>query len=67
MVFAIRENAKKGVGIFLVDGKMLDIAFVEGAERTLSLAKATGLYKGDSWCRCSRPGRRCPGIPLCPR
>ena len=47
MVFAIRENAKKGVGIFLVDGKMLDIAFVEGAERTLSLAKATGLYKGD--------------------
>lgn len=47
VVFAIRENAKKGVGIFLVDGKMLDIAFVEGAERTLSLAKATGLYKGD--------------------
>ncbi len=47
VVFAIRENAKKGVGIFKVDGKMLDIAFVEGAERTLALAKATGLYKGD--------------------
>ncbi len=47
VVYAIRENAKKGIGIFKVDGKMLDIAFIEGAERTLALAKATGLYKGD--------------------
>ncbi len=47
VVLAIRENAKKGIGIFKVDGKMLDVAFVEGAERTLALARAAGLYKGD--------------------
>ena len=46
VVMAIRENAEKGVGIFQLDGKMLDIAFMEGAERTLALAKASGVYKG---------------------
>ncbi|MBO4377873.1 MAG: HpcH/HpaI aldolase/citrate lyase family protein [Clostridia bacterium] len=47
VVMAIRANADKGVGIFLLNGKMLDIAFVEGAERTIALAKASGVYKGD--------------------
>ena len=47
VVRAIRENADKGVGIFLLDGKMLDVAFVEGAERTIALAKASGVYKGE--------------------
>jgi Citrate lyase beta subunit len=47
VVRAIRENAEKGVGIFQVDGKMLDIAFLAGAERTLALAKASGAYEGD--------------------
>ena len=47
VVRTIRENADKGVGVFLMDGKMLDIAFVEGAERTIALAKASGVYKGD--------------------
>lgn len=47
VVRAIRENAAKGVGIFAVDGKMLDIAFLSGAERTLALAKASGVYRGD--------------------
>jgi len=47
VVIAIRENAEKGIGIFQLDGKMLDIAFMEGAERTLALAKASGVYKGD--------------------
>ena len=47
VVMSIRENAEKGVGIFKIDGKMLDIAFIEGAQRTLALAKAAGLYKGD--------------------
>lgn len=47
IVRAIRENADKGVGVFTIDGKMLDIAFLPGAERTIALAKASGLYKGD--------------------
>jgi len=47
VMIAIRENAEKGIGIFQMDGKMLDIAFMEGAERTIALAKASGLYKGD--------------------
>ena len=47
VVRAIRENTEKGVGIFAVDGKMLDIAFLSGAERTLALAKASGVYGGD--------------------
>lgn len=47
VIRAIRENAAMGVGVFTLDGKMLDIAFVEGAERTIALAKASGVYKGD--------------------
>ena len=46
-VRVIRENAEKGVGIFAVDGRMLDIAFLPGAERILAQAKALGLYEGD--------------------
>lgn len=47
IVSAVRENAAKGLGVFTVDGKMIDIAFLPGAERTLRLAKACGMYKGD--------------------
>ena len=47
VVRAIRENAEAGVGIFTVDGKMIDIAFLPGAERTIALAKASGVYEGD--------------------
>ena len=47
VVAAIRENAEKGIGIFQLDGKMLDIAFMEGAQRTLALAKASGVYGGE--------------------
>ena len=47
VVRAIRENADKGIGIFTLDGKMLDIAFLPGAERVLALAKASGLYEED--------------------
>jgi citrate lyase subunit beta/citryl-CoA lyase len=47
VVRAIRENAEKGIGIFSLDGKMLDIAFLPGAERIIALAKASGLYGGD--------------------
>lgn len=47
IVLAVEENKKKGIGVMIVDGKMVDIAHVEGAVRNLKLAKAAGLYKGD--------------------
>lgn len=47
IVRAVREHAQKGLGVFTVDGKMIDIAFLPGAERTLRLARAYGLYEGD--------------------
>lgn len=47
IVRAVEEQAKQGIGVFTVDGKMLDIAFVPGAKRTLKLAKACGMYEGD--------------------
>ena len=47
VVRAIRENTTKGIGIFSLDGQMLDIAHLPGAERIIELAKASGLYKGD--------------------
>jgi len=47
IVRAWRENDAKGVGVFTVDGKMIDIAFIPGAECTIELAKASGLYEGD--------------------
>lgn len=46
----IREiDTKKaqGIGVFTVDGKMIDIAFYDGARRTIALAKASGIYKGE--------------------
>lgn len=36
-----------GVGVFTVDGKMIDIAFYEGAMRTVRMAKASGVYEGE--------------------
>ena len=47
IVRAVEEQAKLGIGVFTVDGKMLDVAFVPGAKRTLKLAKACGMYEGD--------------------
>lgn len=47
IVHAYEEQLKAGVGVFTVDGKMIDIAFIPGAKRTLKLAKACGLYEGD--------------------
>lgn len=44
---AYREQSEAGVGVFTVDGKMIDIAFIPGAERTLRLAKACGMYEGE--------------------
>ena len=47
IVAAYREQSAAGVGVFTLDGKMIDIAFIPGAERTLKLARACGLYDGD--------------------
>lgn len=46
IVTAYKEQSAAGVGVFTLDGKMIDLAFVPGAERTLKLAKACGLYNG---------------------
>lgn len=47
IVRVVREQKEKGVGVFTVDGKMIDIAFLPGAERIIALAKASGVYEGD--------------------
>ena len=47
VVKEIEEKSALGIGVFTVDGKMIDIAFYDGAKRTIELAKASGVYKGD--------------------
>lgn len=47
VVMEIEDKKTKGIGVFIVDGKMIDIAFYDGAKRTIELAKASGVYKGD--------------------
>ncbi len=47
VVREIDEKKALGIGVFTVDGKMIDIAFYDGAKRTIELAKAAGVYKGD--------------------
>lgn len=47
VVKEIDEKKAQGIGVFTVDGKMIDIAFYDGAKRVIELAKASGVYKGD--------------------
>ncbi len=47
IIEGVRESAAKGIGVLVVDGQMVDTAHVEGAKRTLTLAKAANIYKGD--------------------
>lgn len=47
VVKEINEKKEQGIGVFTVDGKMIDIAFYDGAKRTIELAKASGVYEGD--------------------
>jgi len=47
VISEIDSKKAEGIGVFVVDGKMIDIAFYDGAKRTLSMAKAAGVYKGD--------------------
>lgn len=46
----IEDKQARGIGVFTVDGKMIDIAFYEGAKRTVALAKAAGVYKEEPVC-----------------
>ncbi len=45
VVKEIEEKKKLGIGVFTVDGKMIDIAFYDGAKRNIELAKASGVLK----------------------
>ena len=47
IVRAVQEQAAQGIGVFTIDGKMIDVAFLPGAARTIALAKACGIYKGE--------------------
>lgn len=47
VVREIDSKRKEGIGVFTVDGKMIDIAFYDGAQRVIALAKASGVYKGE--------------------
>lgn len=47
LVRSFNEQAESGVGVYTVDGKMVDIPFFEDARRVIALAKACGVYKGD--------------------
>lgn len=47
VVQEIDTKRAQGIGVFTVDGKMIDLAFYDGAKRTLMLAKAAGIYKGE--------------------
>lgn len=47
VVREIEDKKAKGIGVFTVDGKMIDIAFYDGAKRVLALAEASGVYKGE--------------------
>ncbi|MEN6413998.1 MAG: aldolase/citrate lyase family protein [Veillonellales bacterium] len=44
---ALKANSEDGIGVFTVDGQMVDVAMLEGAKRTITLAKASGIYEGD--------------------
>ena len=47
VVKEIDDKKARGIGVFTVDGKMIDIAFYDGARRIIALAKASCVYKGD--------------------
>ena len=47
VVREIDEKKARGIGVFTVDGKMIDIAFYDGCMRTIQLAKMSGVYEGE--------------------
>lgn len=47
VVNEIDTKKAQGIGVFTVEGKMIDIAFYDGAKRTIAMAKAAGVYEGE--------------------
>lgn len=47
LVRGCQAQADAGIGVYTVDGKMVDIPFFEDAKRIIKLAKACGVYHGD--------------------
>lgn len=47
LVRSFNEQADSGIGVYTVDGKMVDIPFFEDARRVIALARACGVYEGD--------------------
>lgn len=47
VIFAVQEAKEAGIGVVVVNGKMVDNAHVEGSYRTLEMAKAAGKYGGE--------------------
>ncbi len=43
VVQEIESKRAAGIGVFTVDGKMIDVAFYDGAKRTLAMAEASGV------------------------
>lgn len=47
LIYAMKDAEKDGKGVLIVDGQMVDIAFVPGAYKLLQLASKYGMYSGD--------------------
>ena len=47
LIRSFNEQSAAGVGVYIVDGKMIDLPYIDDAKRVLSLAKACGVYDGD--------------------
>lgn len=47
LVRSFNEQKDAGVGVYTVDGNMVDIPFFEDARRVIELAKACNVYHGD--------------------
>jgi citrate lyase subunit beta/citryl-CoA lyase len=47
LVRSCQAQADAGIGVYTVDGKMVDVPFFEDAKRIIALAKACGVYHGD--------------------
>ncbi|MBS5211040.1 aldolase/citrate lyase family protein [Klebsiella sp. 10982] len=47
LIYSFDEQTEAGVGVYTVDGKMVDIPFFEDARRIIALAKACGVYHGN--------------------
>ena len=46
-IITLNQQANEGVGVTALDGQMIDVAMLEGAQRIIDMAKASNVYKGD--------------------